>query len=456
MSAVERRTKSRPRAAAGRGAVVAPLPRKKHHCIVIGAGLAGLAAAYRLSQRGWHVDVFEAAPRIGGRVWSHRFAEHPDLVCELGGEWIGVDHYAMRRLAAVFGLELLPHDYSFCFWNGKNSSRMFHPGEWCFSPATAQKFAAFETEFKNYTDAQLRRLDQFDWWTHLGQIGFSHDELLRRDLMDSTDFGESIRHASAYSAATEYVCSNRTDEMDSKIAGGNSRLVHALAQSIGTTRVHTKARVEAIVQRGAKVAVLLAGGHEATADVCICAIPAPCLRGITWDPPLPQKQHDAAAELQYSRIMKSAVLYPERFWPTPKSGGFSVFTSRVSDFCFDSSYLQQGSGAILCSYAIGEKADDLAAEPNKKNVMRWITEDVVSATSPKKKAHPLAIQTQPWQEQKGIGGAYAFYRPGQWFTVRPLLLQSHGRVLFAGEHLADWQGFMEGAINTGEAAADAL
>lgn len=455
MKLVRKRTPGPERAAHG-SAVFAPFPRKKYRCIVIGAGLAGLSAAYRLSQRGWHVDVFETQRRIGGRVWSYRFPESPGLVCELGGEWIGADHCAVRRLAGIFGLELLPHEYSFFFWNGKSRSRKFQPGDWSFSVKAKKYLQDFKTKFNNYTKAQLKSLDQLDWWTQLGLIGFTHDEQLQRDLMDSTDFGESIRQASAYTAATEYLCGNVTDEMDSKITGGNSRLVHALARSIGQTQVHTNSRVEKVVQRSAKVKVVLTGGHEATADFCICAIPAPCLRGIRWDPPLPVKQDDAAKEVQYSRIMKSAVLYREQFWPAPSQGGFSVFTSRVSDFCFDSTYLQQSRGAILCSYAIGEKADDLAAEPNKRNVMRWITEDVVKATGSRKKSQPRAIRTQPWQQQKGIGGAYAFYRPGQWFTVRPILQRPHGRVLFAGEHLADWQGFMEGAVNTGEAAADAL
>jgi monoamine oxidase len=62
-----------------------------------------------------------------------------------------------------------------------------------------------------------------------------------------------------------------------------------------------------------------------------------------------------------------------------------------------------------------------------------------------------------WQREAWIGGAYAFYRPGQWFSVLPALARAHGRVLFAGEHLSeDWQGFMEGAVETGQAAADAL
>jgi len=67
----------------------------------------------------------------------------------------------------------------------------------------------------------------------------------------------------------------------------------------------------------------------------------------------------------------------------------------------------------------------------------------------------LDVKRQPWQRSYA-GGAYAFYRPGQWFTVRPLLARPHGRVHFAGEHLADWQGFMEGAVDTGLAAARVL
>jgi monoamine oxidase len=64
---------------------------------------------------------------------------------------------------------------------------------------------------------------------------------------------------------------------------------------------------------------------------------------------------------------------------------------------------------------------------------------------------------QSWQKSRSFQGAYAFYRSGQWFTVRPALLRPHLRVLFAGEHLDDnWQGFMEGAAQSGEDAAARL
>ena len=67
-----------------------------------------------------------------------------------------------------------------------------------------------------------------------------------------------------------------------------------------------------------------------------------------------------------------------------------------------------------------------------------------------------SIVSYAWQRDPYTDGAYALYKPGQWFGIRPILQRPHGKVLFAGEHIADWQGFMEGAIETGEAAAEAL
>src|SRR5437588_358516 len=97
-------------------------------CLVIGAGLAGLSAAWHLVERGWEVEVLEAHPqRLGGRVCSYSFPQAPELTCELGGEWIGDSHTEMKNLVARFGLELVDHHYSFCFWNGQVTSRWYAP-----------------------------------------------------------------------------------------------------------------------------------------------------------------------------------------------------------------------------------------------------------------------------------------------------------------------------------------
>jgi monoamine oxidase len=129
----------------------------------------------------------------------------------------------------------------------------------------------------------------------------------------------------------------------------------------------------------------------------------------------------------------------------------------VSDFCFDSTYLQEGEQGILCSYAIGDKADDVAAEPDVNSVKEWLTEDMMQVVGVRRgKVRALAIKRHPWQEDPFTGGAYALYRPGEWFRIQPVLARPYGRVRFAGEHIADWQGFMEGAVVTGQAAAESI
>jgi monoamine oxidase len=194
-----------------------------------------------------------------------------------------------------------------------------------------------------------------------------------------------------------------------------------------------------------------ANGRDFTADACICTVPARTLDKITFEPPLPSAHRAAAEKLQYARIIKNSVLFRERFWGAED---FSLVSDVTSHYYFHSTKDQPGRQGILCSYAIGEKADVLAAQ-NARRRSEIITRDLLPLNA---RAPELAldIQSMAWQRDAYTQGAYAFYRPGQWFTLRPILQRPHGKVLFAGEHLADWQGFMEGAVVTGEAAAHAL
>jgi monoamine oxidase len=439
---------------------------KELHCVVIGAGLAGLAAAYRLKQRNCRVTVLEARDRLGGRILTHRFVEAPGLNCELGGEWIGKNHAHMRRLCKTLGLKTEPHQYANSFWDGVTPIQLIPPGQWCMSAEAHEIWKRFAAKFKTYGRKRLKAMDRIDWWTQLKRLGFTREDLLRRDLMDSTDFGETIRMNSAFTAATEYLPTkgervNDTDEMDFKIVGGNSNLVNALADAIGRENIRTDNAAVAILHRSDRVSIEVDGGSPSiSADYCVCAIPARCLLDIKWGKTSPQKKLEAAKELQYARITKTAVLCSQRFWPSPTKGGFSVCTNVASDFCFDSTFRQKGKHGILSSYAVGDKADDIASSPLDQ-LKYWIVEDVAHALDPtcnEKRSRDIAvaIERQAWQADHFTQGAYAFYRPGQWFTVRPALKKPFRRVFFAGEHIADWQGFMEGAIATGYQAAESI
>ncbi len=417
-------------------------------CIVVGAGLAGLAAAYKLRQAGWEVVVLEARNRVSGRVLSHRLPQQPDLICELGAEWIGEHHHRIRALCASFGIPLQDHRFNEALLRG---GRVTPADQWDFSPTANQAMERFQEVLRSQSPREMAKLDRYDWWTWLRNLGYSQDDLRLADLIDSTDFGESIRHVSALVAAEEYLRSNETSECDFKMTGGNGRLAAELARRIGTASIHLQTPVEAIHQRGTQVYVR-SGARRWRADACICTVAARVLNRIHFDPPLPAAQSLAADGLQYARILKSNVLFSERFW---KREDFGLISDGTSHYHFHSTKHQKGREGILTSYTIGDKADVLAAQ-NEVTRRDLITRDLVPI-DPQAPSLARAVASYAWQRDPYTQGAYALYRPGQWTTLRPQLQKPHQCVLFAGEHLSQtWPGFMEGAIETGESAAKML
>lgn len=420
--------------------------RRPKHCVIIGSGLAGLSAAFKLKTAGWEVTILEGRNRVGGRVFSHTFRD-TDLICELGAEWVGESHERMHALCADFKIPLQKHQFEDRLMrNGKVSA----PKEWGFSDPAKKAWAEMIGSYEKLKQVQKTELDRIDWWTHLENIGFSRDDLTIRDLMDSTDFGESIRNVSAFAALAEYAESSPNNEMDYKMTGGNSRLVQEFASRIGSDNIRLSKKVTDIIQKRGIVTVK-AGEDEFTADACICTAPVPSLRKIKFDPPLPPAQASAAERLGYSRIIKNSVLFDERFW---KDENFSMVTDTTSHYYFHSTQGQPGKQGILTAYAVGDKADVLASQDDGRR-QTTVVRDLIDFTwgAPNLSR---GIVSYAWQRDEYTNGAYAIYRPGQWFGIRPILARPHLKVLFAGEHIADWQGFMEGAIETGEAAAAAL
>jgi hypothetical protein len=185
--------------AAAAGIAVAPngvfAQKRKKSGVVIGAGLAGLAAAYKLKTAGWNVTILEARDRVGGRVFSHSPPQNADLICEFGAEWIGESHERIKRLCGDFKIALQKHQFDDYLLQDGAVSR---PGAWGFSEIARAAFAKAKNDYGKLSALGQKSLDRLDWWTYLEKIGFTEDDLRLRDLMDSTDFGESIRHVSAF------------------------------------------------------------------------------------------------------------------------------------------------------------------------------------------------------------------------------------------------------------------
>jgi monoamine oxidase len=227
-------------------------------------------------------------------------------------------------------------------------------------------------------------------------------------------------------------------------------LAEEFAKRIGAENIRLYSPVNEIRQYKGRVTVRTAvDTHQC--DAVICTVPIQSLLKIKFGPPLPPTQLAAAEQLTYARICKNSVLYDERFW---RAENFSLVSDTTSHYYFHSTQNQPGRQGILTAYAIGEKADVLASQSDERR-MKIVAGDLVDFD---KNAPKLArgIASYAWQRDPFTDGAYALYRPGQWVGLRPILQRPHGKVLFAGEHLADWQGFMEGAIETGEVAAQRL
>lgn len=420
-------------------------PNSNLHVVILGAGFAGLSAAYKLKQKGFKVTVLESQNRLGGRIFSHNIK--PDLVIELGGEWVGNSHTRMQELCSEFNLELQNNQFD-THLIYKND--YFPPGKWDYSDQWNKKFDQIIKDYENFSDADKLALDQYDWWRFLVNNGCNGRDLDIRELLDSTDFGESIRHVSAFAALAEYAESSEKNEMDLKIKGGNKSLAEKLAHAIGRENILLNHKVSQVKQKD-KVTIVCANGRTFTADKVVCALPTFAMSRIDWQPGLPDNKLKAIRELQYARINKRAMIFDERFW---RDESFDLVTDEMPHYFYHATKNQKSRQGVLISYTIGEKAA-VAANRNHENYKR----DVHNVLSPHfgQVGHLIKDQLNYyWGSDEQTMGAYALYGVGQWFKTKPILAEPFQHIHFAGEHIADWQGFMEGAINTGEEAADAI
>ncbi|GAB4421811.1 MAG: hypothetical protein OHK0039_37250 [Bacteroidia bacterium] len=421
---------------------------KARRVLIVGAGMAGLAAAYRLQQGGVAVTLLEAANRIGGRMHTHQIDPEQDLRIEFGAEWIGASHTRFMELSREMGLEWHNNQFdTHLIYQGAYSPA----GQWSYSPAFNDLFTGRIEAYAALTNKDIRRLDNMDWWRYLQQAGATGRDLEIRGLLDSTDFGESIRFVSAYSALAEYAESSPKNEMDYKLVGGNSRLPEALADKIGRDHIRLQHRVVSIAQSGEGVQVRCQNGSTFEADRLICTAPTFALQQIDWQPALPPEQVEALRALQYARIIKVALLCSERFWGDES---FDMITDGYGHYFYHATKTQPGPRGVLISYSTGDKAEAMAAQNQAGK--RQIVLDALRPAFGDVSDKIIKIQSYYWGNDPYSMGSYALYGRGQWTTVMPVLRQRHKRVYFAGEHLADWQGFMEGAINTGEEAANAI
>lgn len=453
-----------------------PLPAQRSDVepvLIIGAGIAGLTAAYRLRQHGVPVRVIEAQQRVGGRMYSLRNSFADGQLCELGGELIDTGHSHIRALAAELSIELddlrkvdLGLD-SDVWWVG-GARRSTAEVISALAPVAAQLDADrrawgddFDPTYRNPSGAEaLDRTTIAAWLDRAGATGWLRELL---DVAFTTEYGMPLDGQSALNMLTMIQVGADDLEMYGEsderfhVHDGNDLIPLTLARCLGDA-VETGTVLEAVSRSGnGRYTCSLRRGSsssDATASHLLLAIPFTTLRNVRLDIPLPEVKRRAIRDLGYGANAKLMMGFSDRVWRTRYRSNGSVLTSLPFQTTWETSRGQAGSAGILTNFTGGAHALDLGrgtAEEQGRSMVADLDRVFPGAGT----AHDGMKSVRfHWPSFPWTLGSYAGYLPGQWTSIRGAEGESVGQLYFAGEHCSlPAQGFMEGGCETGEAAA---
>jgi monoamine oxidase len=439
--------------------------------VILGAGTAGLTCAYRLQQAGIHATILEAAPRVGGRMYSLQNFFPDDQVAELGGELIDTDHHAVRNLARELGLELLDLTYL----DGSNGHDYFIDGK--LSKADADLIEAFrpiaeavrrdigvdgancDVTWNSGTDRgkELDRMSVAEW------LDRNHVRGAIRAVIDAAyigEFGLSLDEQSALNllcaVGTEAGAFGIFGESNERFRtkGGNGSIPIRLSQEIERP-VDLGTVVEAIRSRngGFELAVKR-GGSTATinADVLVTTIPLTVMRKLDLrNLDLTQAQRATINGQGYGTNSKMMVGLSARPWVKMNVTAYT-FTDLPFQACWDTSRGQSGTHAILTNFTGGNQGLHIGKGALQDRAHEFVAQaDKVFPGAAA--AYTGKAVRQIWPTYEWTQGSYTCMRPGEYQRYYKALVEPQGRLVFAGEHTADEFGFMNAAVETGERAA---
>jgi monoamine oxidase len=443
--------------------------------VVVGAGLAGLACAYRLQQRGVQAAVYEARPdRVGGRCWTAR-EFGPQQVGEHGGEFIDSDHSRIRALVRELGLRLEDR----VAWARRRSaaySRLYLDGALRDWDVAYRDFGTMKRRLR--ADASRTRYDDafsgvaaraFDrrtakqWLdTHVPGGG---DSLLGEAMREylAEEFGLDARRLSATNIF--YLLEgDQTDEDGSDeryhVHGGNDQVPRGLADRLPEESLHLGAPLEAVWRRRDGSYGLRFGGVRAdvVADRVVLATPFTTLREVDLERAgLSPRKRECIERLGMGTNAKLLMQFRHRFSRDRQWNG-ELTTDRPFLDTWDSSLTQPGETALLTVYSGGWVGAGYPVRrthgPAPERVVRETLAVLDRAVPGIAREFDGRAWLDDWTADRWARGSYAAFLPGQITRYSGVIGRAEEGVHFAGEHTSvPYQGFLEGAVESGERCA---
>lgn len=440
---------------------------KAERVVIIGAGLAGLHCAYRLKQAGVNVSIYDASERAGGRIFTGRELFDEDQVCELGGEFIDSNHRFMLGLVEEFELKL--RDRSKHFPEGTSPDTWFVDGAVVPESQIVEQFEKVapqilaDLEAADSDDDEFTRLDETSLADYLAKVvpAKQYPELNAvLNVAYRGEFGLETNQQSSLNLI--YLIDAETPDpfrifgdSDERfhVVGGNDSITTAIAEKLeGELTLGRRVIAAGKSGQGYSVAFSSSGdtASQVKCDRIVFALPFSTLRQVVLtELGLSQDKLEIIKQLGYGTNAKIMGGFQSRVWLETHKASGSATTDLPLQQVWDSSVGQPGDHGILTNFVGGKRG----VESGEGTPEAWYEAalDDIDALFPGAKAEyqeGSAVRMH-WPTQPHALGSYTCYQPGQWAYWGTEGLPE-GKVHFCGEHTsAEFQGWMEGAAETG-------
>jgi monoamine oxidase len=449
--------------------------------VIVGAGLAGLNCAYRLKRAGYVAEVYEASTRIGGRCWSGRAgaADNPfgqGQWYEHGGELIDQGHTRVRNLAKQLGLTL--DNLLAVEVNGTETLGFFDGRPYTYAEMTDDikaiwqqlhkdvSAASYPTLFDSYTQRgfELDHMSITSWIKQFVPGGTSSRLGQLLDVAYNIEYGAeasvqsalNMLYLLAYSGQGQLRIFGPSNEKY-HVRGGNDQIPYGIAGQL-SGQIKTGQELVAIKQTPAGRYELTflngLGTTTVTADKAVLALPFSILRSSVnfskagFEP----LKVTAIRELGMGTNSKLHLQFKKRHWVGLGSNG-ETYADTGYQNTWEVSRAQPGTAGILVDYTGGKIGAGFGSGTPAERAAGFLSqiEPVLPGITPHWNGRATIDY---WTGYPWTKGSYSYWKVGQYTKFSGAEAEEQKGCHFAGEHTStDFQGYLNGAVESGERAA---
>lgn len=431
---------------------------------VVGAGLAGLAAATALRAAGATVAVLEARDRVGGRLCNELLGG--EVIADAGGAWMGAGHERLAALAQDLGEHRFPtYDIGDNVLLLRGRRRTYRGTIPRLNPIVLLDLLRARRRIDRLArgvaadrpweapDAHRRDAETFDTWMRRHVRTRTGRELLAiagRTVWGTDPNELGLLHVLFYVSSAGGIARLLDTEggaQQDRFASGAQALALGLAERLGAT-VFRSTPVDRVVQERGGVR-LLSPGLSVSARRAVIAIPPALTARIDFAPELPGLRRQLAQRMPLGTLTKCFALYGRPFWRESGCSGEAVSDAGPVTLTFDCSP-EDGRAGVLLGFVGGPDARALSRQgPRERRhaVLDGFVRLFGGAAAAPEDYFERSWADEPWSQ----GGPTSSFGAGGWTGYGPSLRAPVGRIHWAGTETATvWSGYMEGALESAE------